>query len=84
MPEGSEERRILENKEYSNNGEMARYLKPHGFCIGCMLNCHENHDVIELYTKLDFRCDCGNGRMPFACQLNNNKEDYENERNNYN
>jgi len=43
-----------------------------------MLTCHENHEVIELYSKVDFRCDCGNGRMPFSCHLNNEKDDYEN------
>ncbi|CDW89145.1 loc398523 partial [Stylonychia lemnae] len=67
-----------------NQKDLIENLKPHGFCLGCMLHCHENHEVIELYSKLDFRCDCGNGRMPFSCQLNDNKEDYENEKNYYN
>lgn len=52
-------------------------IKPHGFCLGCMLLCHEGHDVNELYSKLDFRCDCGNSRFPKSCELNNEK-DYEN------
>jgi E3 ubiquitin-protein ligase UBR7 len=47
-----------------------------------MLHCHKDHDVSELYTKVDFRCDCGNGRMPDACMLNNDK-DYENDKNRY-
>ena len=71
-------------KGLPNNGELVRYLKPHGFCIGCMYHCHEGHDVIELYSKLDFRCDCGNGRMPLACKLFNEKLDYENQNNFYN
>ena len=57
-------------------------LKPHGFCLGCMLVCHENHDVNELYCKLGFRCDCGNSHLPSACQLNNDK-DYANSLNTY-
>lgn len=44
-------------------------VKPHGFCLACMLHCHEGHDVHELYNKLDFRCDCGNDRMPLSCHL---------------
>eukprot|EP00347_Sterkiella_histriomuscorum_P020927 403335922 len=64
--------------------ELMKELKPHGICLGCMLHCHENHDVVELYAKLDFRCDCGNGRMPFSCSLYENKEDYENDQNRYN
>ena len=58
-------------------------IKPHGFCLGCMLVCHEGHDVNELYSKLDFRCDCGNSRFPKSCELNNEK-DYENNKNVYN
>jgi E3 ubiquitin-protein ligase UBR7 len=63
---------------------LLKYIKPHGFCLGCMLSCHEGHEVIELYSRLDFKCDCGNGRMPFSCSLFENKEDYENENNYYN
>ena len=59
-------------------------LKPHGFCFGCMMVCHEGHDWFELGQKLDFKCDCGNGKMLSSCQLNSEKEDYENVKNNYN
>lgn len=48
---------------------MAKVVEPHGFCVACMLHCHEGHDVHELYSKLDFRCDCGNSRMPLACSI---------------
>lgn len=58
-------------------------IKPHGFCLGCMLVCHEGHEVDELYSKLDFRCDCGNSRFPKSCDLYNEK-DYENTANYYN
>lgn len=48
---------------------VAEVVEPHGFCVACMLHCHEGHDVYELYSKLDFRCDCGNSRMPFSCHI---------------
>ena len=48
---------------------LAEAVEPHGFCVACMLHCHEGHEVYELYSKLDFRCDCGNNKMPFSCQI---------------
>lgn len=38
-------------------------------CLACSLNCHENHELIELYTKRNFRCDCGNPKFDNPCQL---------------
>lgn len=52
-----------------NNVELIKYIKPHGFCLACMMHCHSDHEVNELYSKVDFRCDCGNSRMPFSCTL---------------
>ena len=52
-----------------NNGEKKQILEvdmeevgiePAGFCIGCSMNCHLDHDIYELYDKRAFRCDCGN------------------------
>ncbi|XP_046962170.1 putative E3 ubiquitin-protein ligase UBR7 [Vanessa cardui] len=34
-----------------------------GVCLACSLMCHENHELIELYTKRNFRCDCGNPKF---------------------
>lgn len=34
-----------------------------GVCLACSLHCHENHELIELYTKRNFRCDCGNPKF---------------------
>ena len=48
-----------------------------------MLECHDGHDVNELYSKLDFRCDCGNSKLPNQCSLLEDK-DYANEGNRYN
>ncbi|CAH1791308.1 unnamed protein product, partial [Owenia fusiformis] len=43
---------------------------PAGMCLACCLVCHEGHDLLELYTKREFRCDCGNSKFPnFECKL---------------
>lgn len=34
--------------------------EPAGICLACSYKCHEGHDLYELYTKRNFRCDCGN------------------------
>lgn len=42
-----------------------------GVCLACCLECHDGHELIELYTKRNFRCDCGNSKFPstFSCKL---------------
>jgi hypothetical protein len=35
-----------------------------GVCYGCSIQCHGDHNVIELYEKRDFSCDCGNAKFP--------------------
>ncbi|CAG7725009.1 unnamed protein product [Allacma fusca] len=40
-----------------------------GVCLGCANKCHENHQLVELYTKRVFRCDCGNKKFQNACLL---------------
>lgn len=46
------------------NGEVA------GFCLGCSMNCHLDHDIVELWNKRNFRCDCGNPKFEnFTCSL---------------
>uniref|UniRef100_A0A0V0G494 Putative e3 ubiquitin-protein ligase ubr7 n=1 Tax=Triatoma dimidiata TaxID=72491 RepID=A0A0V0G494_TRIDM len=52
--------------------------KPAGICLACSYDCHEGHELIELYTKRLFRCDCGNSQfqgrkcnlVPEKCELN--------------
>ncbi|XP_063365173.1 putative E3 ubiquitin-protein ligase UBR7 [Cydia amplana] len=44
-----------------------------GVCLACSLTCHENHDLVELYTKRNFRCDCGNPKFNHPCQHTENK-----------
>lgn len=57
---------------------------PAGICLACSYACHEGHDLYELYTKRNFRCDCGNGKFTdLKCKLLPEKEDY-NVQNQYN
>ncbi|CAB3238846.1 unnamed protein product [Arctia plantaginis] len=51
-----------------------------GVCLACSLTCHENHELVELYTKRNFRCDCGNPKFNSnPCQFTSNKTDLNNE-----
>ncbi|KAK8375709.1 hypothetical protein O3P69_008465 [Scylla paramamosain] len=55
-----------------------------GVCLACSYHCHEDHDLVELYTKRNFRCDCGNSKFPHnPCKLLKEKLP-ENSENKYN
>ncbi|XP_021890601.1 putative E3 ubiquitin-protein ligase UBR7 isoform X2 [Carica papaya] len=55
-----------------------------GVCTACCLSCHDGHEVLELWTKRNFRCDCGNSKFGvFSCKLFPSK-DAENPENSYN
>ncbi|XP_038715255.1 putative E3 ubiquitin-protein ligase UBR7 isoform X1 [Tripterygium wilfordii] len=55
-----------------------------GMCTACSLSCHDGHEIVELWTKRRFRCDCGNSKFgEFSCKLFANK-DVENAHNSYN
>ncbi|CAK9163066.1 unnamed protein product [Ilex paraguariensis] len=55
-----------------------------GVCTACSLSCHDGHEIVELWTKRNFRCDCGNSKFgEFFCKLFPNK-DTENAENSYN
>eukprot|EP00092_Neocalanus_flemingeri_P018148 GFUD01019640.1.p1 GENE.GFUD01019640.1~~GFUD01019640.1.p1 ORF type:complete len:393 (-),score=140.07 GFUD01019640.1:77-1255(-) len=53
-----------------------------GICLACSYHCHEGHSLVELYTKRQFRCDCGSDKLEAACKLEPGKE--ENTENKYN
>ncbi|KAG7211107.1 hypothetical protein KM043_010434 [Ampulex compressa] len=43
-------------------------------CLACSFHCHEGHELVELYTKRHFRCDCGNSRFGAnECNLEKSK-----------
>ncbi|GMH29769.1 hypothetical protein Nepgr_031612 [Nepenthes gracilis] len=46
-----------------------------GICTACSLSCHDGHEILELWTKRNFRCDCGNSKFgEFYCKLSSNKD----------
>ncbi|CAI5736012.1 unnamed protein product [Hyaloperonospora brassicae] len=55
-----------------------------GVCLACTYNCHHDHELVELYTKRMFRCDCGNDKFPttMSCKLEAEKAPT-NQRNTY-
>lgn len=46
---------------------------PIGVCYSCSIQCHSTHDLVELFTKRNFVCDCGTTKMAKsshgACRL---------------
>lgn len=46
---------------------------PIGVCYSCSIQCHSTHDLVELFTKRKFVCDCGTTKMAKtsngACRL---------------
>jgi hypothetical protein len=69
----------------ASNNSSNNYDKSVGFCLGCSMNCHVDcgDNIIELYLKRDFRCDCGNSKATLKCQLDPNKQSF-NYNNKYN
>lgn len=45
-----------------------------GLCYSCSISCHGEHELVELFTKRDFECDCGTTRFPdlTPCTLRSN------------
>ncbi|KAI5958929.1 hypothetical protein KGF57_002363 [Candida theae] len=37
--------------------------QPIGVCYSCSIQCHSKHDLVELFSKRSFLCDCGTTRM---------------------
>ncbi|ODV92226.1 hypothetical protein CANCADRAFT_55942 [Tortispora caseinolytica NRRL Y-17796] len=48
-----------------------------GVCYSCSIQCHADHDIVELFGKRDFTCDCGTDRLPSfgGCNLRKNYTD---------
>ncbi|KAI9221032.1 hypothetical protein BC828DRAFT_382124 [Blastocladiella britannica] len=49
--------------------------QPTGVCYACVIECHTNHEVEELFVKRAFRCDCGTPRMS-PCALTTHDHDH--------
>lgn len=58
------------------------FRKGAGVCLACSYACHENHELVELYTKRNFRCDCGTPKLGNKCVLDEKQAD--NDKNSYN
>ncbi|KAI9755028.1 MAG: hypothetical protein M1835_000857, partial [Candelina submexicana] len=37
---------------------------PAGVCYSCSISCHGEHELVELFNKRNFVCDCGTRRLP--------------------
>ncbi|KAJ3184874.1 hypothetical protein HDU85_001554 [Gaertneriomyces sp. JEL0708] len=57
--------------------------QPSGVCYGCFVSCHTTHQVVELFYKRHFRCDCGTQKLPKCCVLQNKVDGTVNEENRY-
>ncbi|KAL8708067.1 MAG: hypothetical protein Q9220_006999 [cf. Caloplaca sp. 1 TL-2023] len=38
--------------------------RPAGVCYSCSIACHAEHELVELFTRRNFTCDCGTTRLP--------------------
>lgn len=36
---------------------------PIGICYSCSIQCHSSHELVELFAKREFVCDCGTTKM---------------------
>ncbi|KAI9005211.1 hypothetical protein BC832DRAFT_475924 [Gaertneriomyces semiglobifer] len=57
--------------------------QPSGVCYGCFVSCHTTHQVVELFYKRHFRCDCGTEKLPNCCVLQKKVDGTVNEENRY-
>ena len=60
-------------KDCSEQSKGCFESKGAGICLACSYHCHEDHELVELYTKRNFRCDCGNSKLDNECKLANDK-----------
>lgn len=49
---------------------------PAGVCYACSVQCHGEHNLVEIFQKRNFTCDCGTKRIPSTspCSLRTNVE----------
>jgi len=52
-----------------------------GFCYGCSMNCHLNHEVIEIFFKRNFKCDCPTMGKLCSLELPTSEKNLENKYN---
>lgn len=42
---------------------------PAGICYSCSISCHADHEIIELFNKRNYTCECGTRKFPSQCTL---------------
>ena len=49
---------------------------PAGVCYACSVQCHGEHELVEIFQKRNFTCDCGTTRLPSTspCNIRTNNE----------
>ncbi|NXO92235.1 MLO2 protein, partial [Certhia brachydactyla] len=66
LPQGAVKRQAL----YACSTCTPPGAEPAGICLACSYECHGTHRLFELYTKRNFRCDCGNSKFKnLQCKL---------------
>ena len=48
---------------------LAKTGQTSGICYSCSIQCHSDHELVELFTKRNFTCDCGTTKMNHPCYL---------------
>jgi E3 ubiquitin-protein ligase UBR7 len=52
----------------------AQVYTPAGLCYSCSISCHSDHNLVELFSRRNFTCDCGTKRMETSiCALRFNE-----------
>ncbi|TPX66784.1 hypothetical protein CcCBS67573_g07702 [Chytriomyces confervae] len=54
-----------------------------GVCYACFVQCHTTHDVVELFERRNFTCDCGTRKAIVKCCLQKSSIGEVNELNTY-
>lgn len=48
----------------------AQVYTPAGICYSCSISCHGDHNLVELFSRRNFTCDCGTKRIESSpCSL---------------
>ncbi|CAI2386615.1 unnamed protein product [Moneuplotes crassus] len=63
-----------EDEEVNEPNKYGRSVEPAGICLSCLIACHQDHEVYEIWRKNNFRCDCGNAKFNSECRLNPDKD----------
>ncbi|ODQ66826.1 hypothetical protein NADFUDRAFT_50730 [Nadsonia fulvescens var. elongata DSM 6958] len=65
-----------QEKSFENHNKLKKKKSAFlsGICYSCSIQCHSSHELVELFVKRDFVCDCGTTRMPAngGCNIRQN------------